>query len=221
MQVAIVRTGVANTASVVACLSRLGASCTITEDPREIDLAQAAVLPGVGSFAAACERLDELGMREVLRERISSGRSTLCVCLGMQLLADASEEAPGAPGLGVLSVTVRRFPTSVKRTQLGWNLVRPAIPVRPTTPAWPEPGYAYFANSYRVSDVQALQDAGWQVAIAEHGGPFVAAARKGRVLACQFHPELSGAWGESLIGDWLRSAANEPSPTESRKEAPC
>ncbi len=218
MQVAIVRTGVANTASVVACLMRLGAACTITEDPREIDRAQAAVLPGVGSFAAACERLDELGMREVLRERISGGRPTLCVCLGMQLLAEASEEAPGASGLGVLPVTVRRFPMTVKRTQLGWNLVRPASPAHP---AWPEPGYAYFANSYRVADVQTLQDAGWQVGLAEHGGPLVAAARKARVLACQFHPELSGAWGESLIGDWLRSAANEPSPTESRKEAPC
>lgn len=218
MQVAIVRTGVANTASVVACLMRLGAACTITEDPREIDRAQAAVLPGVGSFAAACERLDEIGMREVLLERISNGRPTLCVCLGMQLLAEASEEAPGAPGLGVLPVTVRRFPTSVKRTQLGWNLVSPASPAHPV---WPEPGYAYFANSYRVSDVQTLQDTGWQVGVAEHGVPFVATARKGRVLACQFHPELSGAWGESLIDAWLRGAETKPQQTESRKEAPC
>jgi len=215
MDIAIVRTGLANTASVVACLQRLGAKCRITEDPREIEQGAAAVLPGVGSFRAASERLDELGLREPLRERILAGRPTLCVCLGMQLLAEASEEAPGAPGLGILPVTVRRFPDRVKRPQLGWNLVRPAAG------DWPEPGHAYFANSYRVADVEAVQVAGWEVAIADHAGPFVAAMTKDRVLACQFHPELSGAWGESLVGAWLGTAATKPDKATGRKEARC
>ena len=215
MDVAIVRTGVANTASVAACLRRLGAECTITADPAEISRAEAAVLPGVGSFAAASERLGELGLREPLRDRIAAGSPTLCVCLGMQLLAEASEEAPEATGLGVLPVTVRRFPISVKRPQLGWNLVRPA------GVGWPEPGYAYFANSYRVADIETAQASGWEVGIAEHAGPFVATLRKGRVLACQFHPELSGAWGEALVGAWLRNEPVQPSTVIRTKEASC
>jgi imidazoleglycerol phosphate synthase glutamine amidotransferase subunit HisH len=79
--------------------------------------------------------------------------------------------------------------------QFGWNRVEAE------GDGWLESGWAYFANSYRV---EAAPE-GWEVATAQHGGPFVAAMRRGSVVTCQFHPELSGAWGQALIGSWLAS----------------
>ena len=97
--------------------------------------------------------------------------------------------------MAVLPGRVGRFPESVRVPQFGWNRVEPEPGCRLL-----EPGYAYFANSYRV-----LEAPGCSVATAEHGGRFVAALEQGRVLACQFHPELSGAYGHELIARWLEA----------------
>ena len=101
-------------------------------------------------------------------------------------------------GLGLLPARATRFSRGVRVPQLGWNLVRP----RPGCRLLQE-GHAYFANSYKLD---AVPD-GWQGALAEHGGAFVAAVERGAVLACQFHPELSGAWGLALLRRWLDLAA--------------
>ena len=129
-----------------------------------------------------------------MRERVAAGRPTLAICLGMQLLGTASEESPGAEGLGVFPATARRFPSTVVAPQLGWNEVRPAEGARILAR-----GYAYFANSYRLESVPD----GWTGTLADHGGPFVAALERGDVVACQFHPELSGAFGRGLLTRWL------------------
>lgn len=195
--VVIVRTGVANLASVLAGLRRLGVTPDVTTDAAAVRDARAVVLPGVGAFGAGMAALHEHGVAAALTERAAAGRPLLAVCLGLQLLAATSDEAPGVPGLGVHDGHVARFPDTVKVPQLGWNEVTPDVGCRLL-----EPGYAYFANSYRLTDAPA----GWAAARSDHGGPFVAALERGPILACQFHPELSGPWGLALLDRWLTAA---------------
>jgi len=195
--VRIVPTGTANTASVTAALLRLGASMREAKSAQDVDAAEGVVLPGVGAFGAAMSRVDDIGLAPALRRRIEQGRPTLVVCVGMQLLCRDSEESPGAGGLAVLDATVTRFGGDVRVPQLGWNEVDPGPDMR-----FLEPGWAYFANSYRLDRVPT----GWNAATTDYGGSFVAALEHGAVLACQFHPELSGPWGARLLGRWLETA---------------
>ncbi|HEX6110803.1 MAG TPA: imidazole glycerol phosphate synthase subunit HisH [Geminicoccaceae bacterium] len=194
-EVVVVPTGTANLASVRAALARLGARPRLAEDAAMVEDATHVVLPGVGSFGAAMAGLREAGFDAALAARVNAGRATLAMCVGLQVLFEGSEESPNAAGLAVLPGRVGRFPDEVRVPQFGWNRVVPEPGCRLL-----EPGYAYFANSYRV-----LEAPGCAVATAEHGGPFVAALERDRVLACQFHPELSGAYGHRLIARWLEA----------------
>ncbi len=197
-EVLVVETGVANTASVMVGLRRLGCAPRLAENPDELRDADRVVLPGVGAFAAAMRHLRESGMTDALRNRIESGKPTLAVCLGLQLLCEGSGESPGETGLGILPVTAERYPDNLRVPQLGWNWIDPQADCQLI-----EPGYAYFANSYRVVELPK----GWTGATANHGGPFVAALERGAVLACQFHPELSSTYGRELLGRWLEKGA--------------
>jgi len=194
--VTIVRTGAANLASVVVAFERLGSSVTITDDALAVRDAKRVVLPGVGAFAPVARRLRENGLGEAMRRRVEEDLPTLAICLGLHLLAEGSEEGEDARGLGLLEVTVSRYPDSVVVPQLGWNPVEADRECRLLSD-----GAAYFANSYRITD----RPPGWRVAWSDHGGPFVAAVERGNVLGCQFHPELSGAWGHELLERWLES----------------
>lgn len=191
----VVDTRVANLASLTAAFARLGEEPTVVERPEAIDACDRLVLPGVGSFGAAAERLRSLGVTDALRERIARGEPTLCVCLGMQLLFESSEESPGARGLGAAPGAIVRLEDAPRRTHFGWSLVTPDDETDPILTA----GHAYFAHSYCAPDAPP----GWSVARAAFGRPFVAAMRRGDVLACQFHPELSGAWGLAVLARWL------------------
>lgn len=191
--VAVVDTGTANQASILAALRRVGAAPVVVRDADVVLRADRVVIPGVGAFAAAMTTLRDRGLDAALRERIASGRSLLAICLGLQLLADGSEESPGVRGLGVLRATVQRLPNDVRVPQLGWNQVMPV-----GSGGLVSEGYAYFANSYVVAEAEPL----WQPTFAEHGMRFVASMQRGPQLACQFHPELSGLWGHRLLADW-------------------
>ncbi|MEA3246453.1 MAG: imidazole glycerol phosphate synthase subunit HisH [Gemmatimonadota bacterium] len=195
----VVETGSANLASVLAAFARLGATPLTTRDPADVRAARRVVLPGVGAFGDVVARLAETGLGDAVRERAASGAPLLAVCLGLQVLAESSEESPGARGLGVITGAVRRFPASVKVPQLGWNRVSV------TSAQLLGDGYAFFANSYALDAAPDAAPDGWTAAWAVHGMPFVAAIERGPQLACQFHPELSGAWGAALLDRWYRS----------------
>ena len=137
--------------------------------------------------------LREDGLDLAVRERVEYERPLLAICLGLQLLCISSEESPGIEGLGVFKSSVQRLPDTVRVPQFGWNTVNPG------NTSLPERGHAYYANSYCVADTPH----GWACATTEHGKRFVAAAERGPVLACQFHPELSGRWGTRVIQHWL------------------
>jgi imidazole glycerol phosphate synthase glutamine amidotransferase subunit len=139
-------------------------------------------------------RLRESGLDDAVANRVRTGRPTLAVCLGLHLLCEASEESPGVAGLAVLPGMVRRFPETVRVPQLGWNQVEPESEC-----ALLSAGHAYFANSYRLTDTPP----GFRAAWADHGGRFIAALERGSVLCCQFHPELSGAYGLALLERWM------------------
>jgi glutamine amidotransferase len=197
MNVTIVTTGTANLASVQAALRRLGAEVTVAQSSDDILDAGRLVLPGVGAFGAAMGRIDEREWRDALVARIEADHPTLAICLGMQLLTEGSEESPGVRGLGLVSGSVASFPATATVPQLGWNWVEPDAGARFVTPGW-----AYFANSYRRTDPVP----GWTVAMSTHGDHFVSAMERGSVLACQFHPELSGPWGAGLLDRWLAAS---------------
>ena len=192
-RVVVLPTGTANLASVLAAFARLGAKTEIAADAVTVAEAERAVLPGVGAFGAAMAGLREAGLDQAIAARVRAGAPTFAMCVGLQVLFEASDESPDQEGLGVLPGRVGRFPESVCVPQFGWNRIEPEPGCR-----YLEPGFAYFANSYRV---QAAP--GCKTACAEHGEPFVAALERGQVVACQFHPELSGAFGHALLARWL------------------
>jgi imidazole glycerol phosphate synthase glutamine amidotransferase subunit len=196
----IVDSGVANLASIAGAFQRLHATAVVTDDPAIVRGAARLVLPGVGAFGAGMTALRARGLDAAIRDVAARGAPTLGICLGMQLLCEASEETPGVAGLGVVAGTCRRLPPQVRIPHLGWNSVTPD----------PEPGarfvtagVAAFANSYALRE----SPPGWTTAWTTHGVPFIAALERGPTLACQFHPELSGAYGAALLERWLTGRA--------------
>ena len=198
MKVLVVGTGTANTASVLAGLRRIGAEPELSHDCDALRKASHVVLPGVGAFAAAQSKLVEHGLVQMLQERVNSDHATMGICLGLQLLCESSEESPGVAGLSLIPGHITRFPETVRVPQLGWNKVSPS----PECQLLVE-GYAYFANSYRLLD----SPEGWGHALTEHAEDFVSAFERGHILACQFHPELSGKYGLELMKRWLKGDA--------------
>lgn len=204
-EVVIVRTGSANIASVAAALTRLGTVPHISEDPDVVLAASVVVLPGVGAFGAAVTHLRERGLDEAICERVRCDRPLLAICLGMQLLCESSEEDPGVAGLGIVPAHVGRFGRNQRVPQMGWNRILPAAGCMLLRPEW-----MYFAHSFRVESIQGE----WNISTTEYDGTFVSAIERGAMLACQFHPELSGSCGLALIGRWLSLAMG-------RKVIPC
>lgn len=218
-QVVVITTGVCNTASIISGLKKAGAvSVETTSDPAVVRAAGHVVVPGVGSFAAATLALQAHDMLETLRERIAANKPTLLVCVGFQLLADGSEESPGAAGLGVVPVRIQRFSPGVAVPQQGWNDVT-------ATPGCKivQSGVAYFSNSF----CMRAMPLGWTGATSQHGVAFVSALERGNVVALQFHPELSGEFGINLLARWMNAvpataaATTKPVSGLKRRVVPC
>lgn len=190
--------GIGNLRSAEKALLHLGADAALVSDPEVIDAAAAAVLPGVGAFGACMDALDASGLAEPTRRFAASGRPFLGICVGMQLLYDASEETPGRPGLGILDGTVERLPNGPKRPQMQWNRLVANQPTHRLI-AGVEDAWMYFVHSYAAPMDDTV------IATCEYGGPVVAAVARNNVWAVQFHPEKSGPAGLNLLGNFVSS----------------
>jgi len=198
--VAVLDYGIGNLRSAQKSLERMGADARLTADPGLIREAAGVVLPGVGHFGRCSEALRAAGLDDLAREAASSGRPFFGICVGMQLLYEASEEAPGVPGLGILRGTVRRLPDTVKRPQMQWNVVdvrRPSAMFE----GLDQPCWMYFVHSFAVFAPEV--DERSVVATCDYGGPVVAAVEQGPLWATQFHPEKSGDAGAALLRNWV------------------
>lgn len=189
--------GAGNLHSLAKALEAGGAAARIESDPARVLDGDLLVLPGVGAFGPAAACLAPF--REELRAALNDGFPCLGICLGMQLLFDDSEEAPGHSGLGVMRGQVRRL-RGRRVPHMGWNEVVPVTDGADPLFGRPAPLVAYFANSYvaepGVDDVV--------VAWTDYAGVrFPSAVRAGRTLGVQFHPEKSGLPGVQLIRDFI------------------
>ena len=201
MHVTIVNTGVGNFGAIPNMLKRLGASAAITDDPAEIGRADKLILPGVGAFDAAAGKVQELGpvLSRAVMER---GVPVLGLCLGMQLLANASEEGI-LPGLGWIPGRVVRFrfddsDASLHIPQMGWNEIR-SVRSTPLLANLGDRPRFYFANSYHF----VCDDPGDVSAISSYGYWFPAVVQRGNVMGAQFHPEKSHRFGMKLLENFL------------------
>ncbi len=197
--IAIADLGIGNLSSVRWALERLGAQVEVTSSPAALRGAQAIVLPGVGHFEAAAQRLSQGDLGATLRERAQSV-PLFGICLGMQLLFERSEE--GGEGLGLLPGTVRRMaPRGLPLPHTGWN----SVEVEPNAGFLTASGSgeAYFVHSYAVEPAQRAHVA----ARTEYGERFVSAVRSGHVAGVQFHPERSGAYGRRMLASFLEEVA--------------
>jgi imidazole glycerol-phosphate synthase subunit HisH len=181
--------GIGNLRSAEKALAHLGAPVVLTADPEIVRDAIGVVLPGVGHFGACMHALREAGLHDLAIEAATSGRPFLGVCIGMQMLFEGSDEAPGVPGLGVLPGRVTKLPSTVKLPQIGWNTIERA-PGSALVAGLDDPAWFYFVHSYAPETDDAIV-AAWS----EHGRRFAAAVERDNVWATQFHPEKSGAAG--------------------------
>jgi len=203
-RVALLDYGVGNVGSVRRAFERLGAEVVTTSDPALVAESSRVVLPGVGAFAPARERLAAAGLDEGLRAAVGRGARLLGLCLGFQLLFEASEEFGTTKGLGLLPGRVVPFAPGVRVPHVGWNrLETEGAAEGPLLAGLPRGTYVYFVHSFRPEGAEP----GDVAAYCDHGGRFVAAARRGNVWGCQFHPEKSSAAGRRIVASFLSEAA--------------
>ncbi len=201
--IAIVNYGMGNLRSVQKALEHLGATAHITSEPADLRAADAVVLPGVGAFGAAMQRLDESGLTPALRRVIESGKPFLGICLGLQLLFESSSESPGVSGLGVLKGRVVGFAETpdfpMRVPHMGWSRLRLAQPDSPLWRGVPDGAYVYFVHSY----YPAPDDNGVITAYCDYGLRFACAVGAGNLHAVQFHPEKSSDTGLHILRNFL------------------
>ncbi|HKP92021.1 MAG TPA: imidazole glycerol phosphate synthase subunit HisH [Thermoleophilaceae bacterium] len=189
--IAVLDYGMGNLRSVEKALEHVGAEAVVT---RELPDASGIVLPGVGAFPKAMERLGERAA--LVRERAEAGVPVLGICLGMQLLFESSTELGGARGIGLLPGRVDRLSVNgLKLPQIGWNAVSWKHR-SPLADGLPEPCPMYHVHTYAVQSDAAL-------ATATYGEEFVTAVEHGRVYGVQFHPEKSGRHGLQLLRNFV------------------
>lgn len=202
MKVGIIDYGGGNLRSVANALRALGEDPAIISSPDQIGEVTHLLLPGQGAFGDCMERLEKRGLASFLKDWIAADRPYFGICVGYQILFDASEEAPGVAGLGVIPGSVRRFQDEpgLKIPHMGWNS---ASATRGETPVWRGLGadpYFYYIHSY----FPVPLDRAAVVAETTYGTQsFAGAVERGRMFACQFHPEKSQEAGLRLIRNFL------------------
>lgn len=204
--IAIIDYDAGNIKSVEKALAALSAETMVTRDAEIILRADKVILPGVGSFGDAMEKLHRYGLVSVIRQVIERGTPFLGICLGLQLLFESSEESPGAAGLGILEGKILRIPErdDLKVPHIGWNSLR--FPNKGRLFAGiPENTYVYFVHSYYLE----AKEAGIVTAVSEYGVQIHASVECGNVFACQFHPEKSSDTGLSILRNFVNLEREE------------
>lgn len=195
--VAIIDYGVGNLFSLCSSFAAIGEEAEVTSDPERIRKADRVILPGVGAFGDAAEKLRQTGLDSVVREEAGRGKPLMGICLGMQLLFERSYEYGVHEGLGLLRGEIRpiaeRIPAGLKIPQMGWNALKFVQP-SPLFKYSREGEYVYFVHSYSaVACEESL------LATTEYGADLTACVGRGNVFGCQFHPEKSGEVGLRML----------------------
>jgi glutamine amidotransferase len=191
--------GSGNLHSVSRALAYVGADVRVADEPSEVS-GDAMLIPGVGHFGQCVRALRRAGFEAPIRAAAERGRPVIGVCVGMQILLEASEE-DDEPGLGIVPGVVRRLPRTVRVPHMGWNTVSWAGRRHPFVADIPDQTSFYFVHSF-AADLGADV-----VGAAEHGRTFAAAVAREHVFATQFHPEKSGDAGLQLYANIVREVA--------------
>lgn len=200
----IIDSGVANLASVKASFARLDMPVTISDNADMIRSAERVVLPGVGSAPAAMRKLEAKGLTDTIRQLT---QPVLGICLGMQLLFDASEEGADdsavTPCLGVVSGTVKKLTggSDMPIPHMGWNAITLDVPDHPLLRGVESGGFMYFVHSFAVPPCAAT------LASCTYSDPFTAMCGHKNFFGCQFHPERSGEVGQQILRNFIEMRA--------------
>ena len=202
--IAIVDYGVGNLFSLKSSLAAIGAEAAVTGDADTLRRADKLLLPGVGAFGDAADKLRATGLDRVVIEEAKRGKPLMGICLGMQLLFDKSFEYGEHKGLGLIPGEVRPIaegiPAGLKVPHIGWNALRFTGNKSPLFRYIKEGDCVYFVHSYHAADCEASV-----IATAEYGAELTAAVQRGNVCGCQFHPEKSGRVGLAILRAFCES----------------
>ncbi len=196
--VAIVDYGVGNLFSLKSSLAFIGADAVVTSDEKVIRSADRIVLPGVGAFPDAAEKLSQSGLDKVVVSEAKSGKPLLGICLGMQLLLEKSYEYGEHEGLSLIKGEIRPIsdvvPSDLKIPHMGWNSLKLSQPTNPLFRYIENGQQVYFVHSFYATSCEDSV-----IASAEYGAPLTAAVADKNVFGCQFHPEKSGKVGLNIL----------------------
>lgn len=198
--IAIIDYDAGNIKSVQKAINLLGEETVLTREKEEILTADKVILPGVGAFGDAMEKLERFGLVQVIKEVVEKGTPFLGICLGLQLLFEESEESPGVKGLGILKGKIVKIPeeTGLKIPHIGWNSLD--FPSEGTLFKGIQPNsYVYFVHSFYLQ----AEEKEIVKATTKYGVTIEASVEKGNVYACQFHPEKSSDVGLQILKNFL------------------
>jgi len=192
-KIVIIDYGMGNLHSVNKAMKYVGADVEVTSEAAKIIKADKVILPGVGAFGDCMQNLEKYGLVPVINETLRSGKPFLGICLGLQLLFEGSEEAPGVAGLGYFKGQVEKIKTDLKVPHMGWN----SLLLKTPSPLLKEAadGYVYFVHSFHA----VPEDKGIITAVCDYGTEVTAAVGMGNVQAVQFHPEKSSKAGLGIL----------------------
>ena len=204
--IAIVDYGVGNLFSLQSSLKYIGVDACITASPQELDAAEKIILPGVGAFGDAAQKLRQTGLDEIVTAQAQKGKPLMGICLGMQLLLDSGEEYGTHKGLGLIPGRVVSMkgvvPPGYKLPHIGWNhrrfppkrVVLAATEKSPLCKYIQDGDFVYFVHSFYATECEESV-----IAYTDYSSPFTAAVQKDNIYGCQFHPEKSGRTGLAIL----------------------
>ncbi len=203
--IAIIDYGVGNLFSLQSSFAAIGQEAVVTRDTDEILRADRLILPGVGAFRDAADKLRASGMDRAVKEETAKGKPLLGICLGMQMLFERSHEYGVHKGLGLLKGEIRpiaeKIPAGLKIPQMGWNSLK-IVKESPLLKYSRGGEYVYFVHSYSAVDCEESL-----LAVTEYGADLTACAGNGSVFGCQFHPEKSGETGLRILKAFCETEA--------------